>query len=92
MPSLAALAAVAILCIGTFALGQHMAEGESHAESPCVVSWDENDGDSTFCILTDEAAVREKRDFPIKCRQSGVEQRTLANGTKVMTSSEFCSR
>ena len=30
-------------------------------KSPCVMSWDET-GNVTFCILTAEAAVREKRE------------------------------
>ena len=59
---------------------------------PCVTSWDENDGDSTFCILTPEAARREKQDYAMKCRQSGVETTTRPDGTKVMLSSEFCTR
>lgn len=30
-------------------------------ESPCILSWEENDGDSTFCILTQKAAAEEHR-------------------------------
>lgn len=30
-------------------------------ESPCIVSWEENDGDSTLCILTERAAAMEHK-------------------------------
>jgi len=32
---------------------------EQAYKSPCLVSWDENDGDSTLCVLTEEAARQE---------------------------------
>lgn len=43
------------------AIGMTSESPSKSYESPCVMSWDENDGDSTFCILTPEAAAREKK-------------------------------
>ncbi len=63
IPSLSALLLVGLLLVGAFWVGQHRAPDAPRSyQSPCIVSWDENDGDSTFCIMTREAARHEKRE------------------------------
>lgn len=53
-----ALAAVLIALIATAVWHEDVGAQEPY-QSPCVVSWEENDGDSTLCILTEQAARME---------------------------------
>jgi hypothetical protein len=53
-----ALAAVLVSLLATAVWHE---DREASYQSPCVVSWEENDGDSTFCILTERAATMEHR-------------------------------
>lgn len=60
------LCCLAVLVLAGFTLGMQYAEQHRPhvvAESPCVVSWDENDGDSTFCVLTRKAAFLEHTQY-----------------------------
>lgn len=55
-----AMAAVLVSLLVTAVWHEGLNEARPY-ESPCVVSWEENDGDSTFCILTQKAAAQEHR-------------------------------
>ncbi len=50
-----------IACLAAFMATAVWSENSSAGkyESPCVISWDENDGDSTLCVLTNRAAYLE---------------------------------
>lgn len=52
----ALIACIAVLAVVTT---HQRASAAGQYESPCLVSWDENDGDSTLCVLTGKAAYME---------------------------------
>jgi hypothetical protein len=53
-----ALAAVLVALLATSVWHEDVTYSRPY-ESPCIVSWDENDGDSTLCVLTQRAAAME---------------------------------
>lgn len=62
---------LAVVCLcGVLAFSLWQETRGAPYSSPCVISWDENDGTSTLCVLTPAAAELEHTQGRIETRTS----------------------